>query len=183
MRSPLWFVVAAVIGVGGLVAGFVHMFAGAGMLQGLMRQVVMPGSVTVDLPELGIYTIRYQTRSGVDGRNTSSSGLRLSVFAPDGTELNLKADPVSTFGFGGLDGISFYTFGVATPGQYRITGTLPNGRTEPKIVLLVTGAPIRLYKNLFQSMAMIGGGLAVGGLIAVLTIIGRGKARRAAAVN
>lgn len=187
MRSPLWFVLAAVIGVGGFVAAGFNLFSGFGEFEARMQQVVMPGSVTLDLRTPGIYTVFHERRSVVDGKAYSSSstgGLRLSVFAPDGTELNLTTNTGSTYTFGGREGHSFSTFEVKTPGPYRITGTLPNGRTEPKIVLAVAqGVLGGMFKMIGFSIAMALGGLAVAALIVIATVIGRGKARRAAAVN
>ena len=187
MRSPLWFVVAAVIGIGGFVAAGFNLFSGLGEFEGRMQQVVMPGSATLNLSEVGIYTIFHERRSVVDGKTYSSNdtaGLRLSVFAADGTELDLTTSTGSTYTFGGREGHSFYTFDVKTPGQYRITGTLPNGRTEPKIVLaLAPGVLGGMFKMIGLSIALALGGVAVAALIIILTVIGRGKARRAAAVN
>jgi hypothetical protein len=187
MRSPLWFVVAAVIGIGGFVAAGFQLFSGLGAFEERMQQVVMPGSVTLDLRTPGIYTIFHERRSVVDGKSYSSSstsGLRLSVFAADGTELDLKTNTGSTYTFGGREGHSFSTFEVKTPGPHRITGTLPNGRTEPKIVLaLAPGVLGGMFKMISFSIALVMGGIAVAALIVILTVIGRGKARRAAAVN
>lgn len=187
MRSPLWFVVAAVIGIGGFVVAGFNLFSGLGEFEGRMKQVVMPGSVTLDLSEAGVYTIFHERRSVVDGRSYSSdgmAGLRLSVFGADGTELNLKPFSGSTYTFGGREGRSLYTFEVKAPGQYRIAGTLPDGRTEPKIVLaLGPGVLGGMFKMIGLSIALAIGGVAVAALIVILTVIGRGKARRAAAVN
>jgi hypothetical protein len=187
MRSPLWFVVAAVIGIGGFVAAGFNLFSGLGEFEGHMQQVVMPGSATLDLNEAGVYTIFHERRSVVDGKSYSSdgmAGLRLSVFAANGTEVNLTPSSGSTYTFNGREGHSVYAFQVATPGQYRVTGTLPNGRTEPKIVLaLGVGVLGGMFKMIGLSIGLALGGIAIAVLIVILTVIGRGKARRAAAVN
>lgn len=187
MRSPLWFVVAAVIGIGGFVTAGFQLFSGLGDFEGRMKQVVMPGSVTLDLGEAGTYTVFHERRSVVDGKSYSSdstAGLRLSVFAPDGTELNLTPSSGSTYTFNGREGRSLSTFQVVTPGQYRVTGTLPNGRTEPKIVLaLGVGVLGGMFKMIGLSIAFAIGGVAIAALIVILTVIGRSKARRASAVN
>ena len=187
MRSPLWFVVAAVIGIGGFVIAGFNLFSRLGEFEGRMQQVVMPGSATLNLSEVGVYTIFHERRSVVDGKTYSSNdtaGLRLSVFAADGTELNLTRNSGSTYTFADREGHSFYTFQIATPGQYRIVGTLPDGRTDPKIVLaLGAGVLGGMFKMIGFSIALAIGGVAVAALIVIATVIGRGKARRAAAVN
>ena len=187
MRSPIWFVVAAVIGVGGFVIAGFNLFSGLGAFEGRMMQVVMPGSVTLNLSEAGTYTVFHERRSVVDGKSYSSdstAGLRLSVFAPDGTDLDLTPSSGSTYTFNGREGRSLATFRVATPGLYRVTGTLPNGRTEPKVVLaLGAGVLGGMFRMIGLSIAFAIGGVAVAALIVILTVIGRGKARRAGTVN
>ncbi|MGE0425891.1 MAG: hypothetical protein AB7O88_26765 [Reyranellaceae bacterium] len=187
MRSPLWFVLAAVIGIGGFVVAGFNLFSGLGAFEGRMKQVVMPGSATLDLSEAGVYTIFHERNSVVDGRAYSSNGmagLRLSVFADDGSELNLTPSGGSTYSFNGREGRSVFAFQVAKPGKYRITGTLPDGRTEPKIVLaLGVGVLGGMFKMIGLSIAFAFGGIAVAALIVILTVIGRGKARRAGPVS
>lgn len=51
------------------------------------------------------------------------------------------------------------------------------------MLALAPGVLGGMFKMISFSIALVMGGIAVAALIVILTVIGRGKARRAAAVN
>ena len=68
MRSPLWFVVAAAIGIAGLVSAYLYLVPRIEAFGAGLHQVVMPGPVTVTLDAAGPYTIFAESGGVVDGR-------------------------------------------------------------------------------------------------------------------
>jgi hypothetical protein len=184
MRSPLWFVLAAIIGIGGFVAGGFHLFSGLSGVEDRLMQVVMPGSATLKLGQPGTYTIYHERQSVVDGRvyaGTSVGGLRVAMRGPDGKEVPLaQSSGGMTYKFGSREGRSIFSFTATTPGEYRITGVLPEGRTEPKVVLAVeSGLLGGMFQMIGGAIGLVFGGLAIAGLIVVLTLWQRQKAKRA----
>jgi hypothetical protein len=183
MRSPLWFVVAGLIAVAGFVAGGFQIFSGISAVEGRLMQVVMPGSATLKLGQPGTYTIYHESRSVVDGQIYASSsvgGLRVSVRAPDGGEVALvPSSGGATYKFGSREGRSMLAFTAATAGEYRITGTLPDGRTEPKVVLAVeSGLMGGMFQMIGGALGLVFGGLALAGIIVIVTLWQRSKAKR-----
>jgi hypothetical protein len=183
MRSPLWFVLAGVVAVAGFVAAGFHVVSGLGAIESRLMQVVMPGSVALNLSEPGTYTIYYERKSVVDGRvhvGTGMSGLRLSMRGPGGDVRLVPNSGGATYTFGGREGRSIYSFTATIPGEYRITGTLPDGRGEPKVVLAVeTGLIGGMALMIGGALAMAFGGLAIAGILVIVTLLGRQRAKRA----
>lgn len=183
MRSPLWFVLAGVIAVAGFIAAGVHLFSGIGAVESRLMQVVMPGSAVLTLKEAGTYTIYHERQSVVDGRLYSATdvgGLRVSVRGPGGEVQLVPSSGGATYKFGSREGRSIFAFSVTTPGEYRITGTLPDGRMEPKVVLAVeSGLLGGMARMIGGGIAMAFGGLAIAGIIVVLALWQRHKAKRA----
>jgi len=181
MRSPLWFVLAAIIGIGGFVAAGFQIFSGVSAVEDRLMQVVMPGSATLKLTQPGTYTIYHERNSVVDGQlyaGTSVGGLRLSMRGPDG-EVQLMARTGSTYKFGSREGRSIFGFTVNAPGEYRLSGTLPDGRGEPKVVLAVeTGLLGGMFRMIGGALGLAFGGLAIAGVIVVVTLWQRQKAKR-----
>lgn len=183
MRSPLWFVLAGIIAVAGFVAAGFHVFSGVGAVEDRVMQVVMPGSAVLNLGQPGTYTIYHETRSVVDGKLYASSsvgGLSVSVRAPGGAEVPLVPSSGGvTYKFGSREGRSIFSFTVTAPGEYRITGTLPDGRSEPKVVLAVeSGLMGGMMRMIGGALGLAFGGLAIAGILVIITAWQRSKAKR-----
>lgn len=183
MRSPLWFMLAGVIAVAGFVAAAFHLVAHLGGVESRLMQVVVPGTAVLSLKEPGSYTIYLETSSVVDGRvytSNSTGGLRIAVQAPGGREVELAPRGGARYQFGGREGRSLFSFQANAPGEYRITGTLPDGRTEPKVVLAVeSGLLGGMMRMIGGAIGMVFAGLAIAGIIVAITLWQRQKARRA----
>jgi hypothetical protein len=184
MRSPLWFVLAGVIAVAGFVAAGFQIVSGIGAVEGRLMQVVMPGSSVLSLSQPGTYTIYHERHSIVDGRvytSTDVGGLRVSMRGPGGGEVQLApSSGGSTYKFGSREGRSIFSFSATTPGEYRITGALPDGRTEPKVVLAVeSGLMGGMFQMIGGALGLAFGGLAIAGVLVFITLWQRSKAKRA----
>lgn len=182
MRSPLWFVLAGVIAVAGFVAAGFHIVSGLGAIEGRLTQVVVPGSAVLNLKEPGTYTIYYEHQSVVDGRvhtGSGMAGLRLSMRGPGGDVQLVPNSGGATYTFGSRQGRSIYSFTATTPGEYRITGVLPDGRGEPKVVLAVESGLIGgMARMIGGGIGMAFGGLAIAGILVIVTLWQRQKAKR-----
>src|SRR5436190_20058677 len=143
MRSPLWFVVAGVIALAGLVAAALYLVPRIGAVdQGTIR-TVMPGSAVLVLDKPGSYTIFHERRSVVDGRyyaSDSADGLRVTLVTdPRGAPVALVEPKMSSsYHMGSREGQSIFAFDIAEPGRYRLSASLANGAAEPKVVLAVS---------------------------------------------
>ena len=170
MKSPLWFVVAVLVAVGGIAGAVLDLLPRLAAAGSALTQVTMPGSQTLTLKEVGGYTIY---------RETSAAGLRLSLASPSGAAVPLQAsNGSSTYSIGGRDGTSIFTFTVTEPGAYRLTGTLAEGRSEPKVVLGVEhGLLARMFQAILRAMAIAVAGFAIAGIIVGVTIWQRMKTK------
>jgi hypothetical protein len=63
MKSPLWFVVAGLIAIGGFVAAGLYLWPRLGSVDAGMIRVVVPGNATLDLARPGTYTIFTRNRA------------------------------------------------------------------------------------------------------------------------
>lgn len=182
MRSPLWFVLAGVLAVAGFVAAGFQIFAGISGIESRLMQVVMPGSVVLNLKEPGTYTIYYERQSVVDGQVHTGSGmggLRLSMRGPSGDVQLVPNSGGATYTFGRREGRSAYTFTATTPGEYRITGVLPEGRGQPQVVLAIeTGLIGGMARMIGGAIGVAFGGLAIAGVLVFVTLWQRQKAKR-----
>ncbi len=190
MRSPLWFVVAGVIGLAGL-AGAYHL---SPKIQGFdldLDRIAGPGSQVLSLDHVGQYTLYFETSGFVDGefvKGDVPAGLRIAL-ASDKTGEGIKlGDPRSSFTYSarGHTGRAILGFTIKEPGRYRLTSTLPSGRTEPRFTLAVGyGSVMGRFFSVFRGMVIAGcvglAGLGIALIIVILTIIGRGKTKQAKA--
>lgn len=183
MRSPLWFVLAGVIAVAGFAAAGFRVVSGIGGIESRLMQVVMPGSAVLNLSEPGTYTIYYEHKSVVDGRvhvGTGLGDLRLSMRGPGGEVQLVPNSGGATYTFGSREGRSIYSFAATAPGEYRITGTWPDGRGERKVVLGVESGLIGgMARMVGGAIGMAFGGLAIAGILVIVTVLQRQKAKRA----
>lgn len=168
MKSAWWFVLAGLVAIGGIAVAVLDLMPRLGSLDSRLTQVMMPGSTVLDLKEIGSYTIYRETRA---------DGLRLSLTAPDGAAVPLQVSSgTSSYSLGERSGTSIFTFTLKQPGSYRLTGTLPGGRNDPKIMLAVEhGMMAEMFRMIMRTMAIAFAGFAIAGVIVGLTIWQRTK--------
>ena len=186
MKNPIWFVVAALIAVGGFVAAYFHLMPRIGGLESRLMQVVMPGSATLALAEPGTYTIFHEHKATVGGRyyaSASADGLTLRLESAGGARVPLSVPATSSsYSIGNRAGTSIYAFTVTAPGTYRLSGTLASGRNEPRIVLAVgRGFMAEIFGLVGSTLAIVFGALGLAGAIVVATLVQRARARKQAA--
>lgn len=185
MRSPLWFVVAGAIALGGIVGAVFFAKLRLGSSEARLTRVVMPGFAVLTLGEAGRYTIYHERKSVVDGRYYASEradGLKLQlVNEATGAVVPLsEAGGNSSYAIGNREGTSIFSFTVSQPGGYRISGELAGGRAEPKVVLAVEHGMLgAMFQTIFGAIAIVLGSLALAGAIVGVTIWQRMKAPKA----
>ena len=180
MRSRLWYVVAGVIGLAGLVAAVLYVMPRIGAVDRGTIRVVMPGSAVLVLDRQGSYTIFHERQSVVDGRfyaSNSADGLRLSLAGEGGAPIALTEPGMETsYSMGSHEGRSIFAFEVAAPGRYRLSGRLDNGAAEPKVVLAVSqGLVGGIFRLVFTTLGLGFGGLGLAGLIVAIVAWRRSK--------
>jgi len=180
MRSRLWYVVAGVIALAGLVAAALYVVPRIGTVdQGAMR-LVMPGSAVLALDTPGSYTIFHERRSVVDGRyyaSDSVDGLKVTLADPRGAPVALAEPTMSTsYQMGNREGRAMLAFEVAEPGRYRLTASLASGGAEPKVVLAVSqGLVGGIIQLVFKTLGIVFGSLGIAGLIVAIVAVRRSK--------
>jgi len=189
MRSPLWFVLAGVIAIAGFVGGVTYSVHMMPRLIPDLECVVLPGTESITLERAGAYTLYIENKSFVDGRPYVSdlpAGMQILLTA-EATGVQIKlGDPRNelSYSMGGRSGKALAGFVIDQPGRYRLSATLPAGRTAPPFVLAVGYGPM---KNSFARIRQaLGGfsvfssiGIAIAGTIAGVTLWQRTKVRRA----
>jgi hypothetical protein len=184
MRSPLWFVVAGAIALAGIVSAVFYLLPRIAGLEARMIQVVMPGSAKITLAESGTYTIYHEEKSVVDGRyyaSANADGLSLRLESAAGARIALsKPGTSSSYSMGSRSGTSIFNFTIDKPGDYRLTGTLAGGRSEPKIVLAIDqGLVGHIFSIVGTTLAILFGSLGIAGGLVAAVVIQRRKAERA----
>jgi len=181
MRSKLWFVVAGVIALAGLVAAALYALPRLGGLdQGTIR-IVVPGSAVLALDKPGSYTIFHERRTMVDGRyyaSDSADGLRVTLVAEgSGVPIALAQPKMSSsYEMGGREGRSLLQFDIAQPGRYRLSANLASGAAEPKLVLAVSqGLMGGLFQLVFRTIGIAFGGLGIAALLVLFVLWRRAK--------
>jgi len=181
MRSRLWYVVACVIALAGLVAAALYVVPRIGTVdQGAMR-LVMPGSAVLALDTPGSYTIFHERRSVVDGRyyaSDSVDGLKVTLADPRGAPVALAEPTMSTsYQMGNREGRAMLAFEVAEPGRYRLTASLASGGAEPKVVLAVSqGLVGGIFQLVFRTLGIAFAGLGIAGVLVAVVAWRRSKA-------
>lgn len=185
MRSPLWFVVAAVVGVAGLVAAYFYVMPRIATFSGGLQQVVMPGPVTLNLDRAGPYTIYAETNSMIDGRlydRPPPGGARLTLtYEATGEEVPLVAPHGSVeYAIGARKGHAILGFTIERAGQYRLVSSTS---ADAKFVLALAhgtamGSVGQLFGTVVIALTLGLGGLGIAGIIVAITVIQRDKARR-----
>jgi hypothetical protein len=182
MRSPLWFVVAGLIALAGVVGALLHVMPRLTAVDERMIRVVVPGSAVLTLDKPGNYTIYHEKKSTMDGRYYASetvSGLRLRLIdEATGTAVKLTEPAVaSTYAIGNKSGSSIFAFAIDRPGRYRLATDLADGRSEPKAVLAVElGMLGEMFSLIFGALAIAFAAVGIAGAIVLIVLWRRSKA-------
>jgi hypothetical protein len=184
--SRLWYVVAPVILVAGVMGARYLIFTRLDAVAASMRRFVVPGTAELTLEQPGTYTIYHEASSVIDGKlyvSENVNGLQVRVAAVPGDVPVQVSTPGGSenYSMGGASGVAVLAFDVTSPGRYRLTAGYDGGKTEPKVVLMVArGMLRRMMSAIFGGIALGIGGFAVALAIIVTTAVTRGRARNAA---
>jgi hypothetical protein len=186
MPGRKWYAVAAAVFVLGGILCALFLWSRLSELGDELPQMVVPGTIELELGRPGDYTLFHEHQSVVEGRFYSSrdiSGLELHlVSSSTGEPVELRAPSGNTtYSLGGRSGVSVAAFDIDEPGSYRFSAAYPDGSPEPRTVLAIG-------QGFGRKLAMtILGGVAIGLSSSLLAVaIGavtfwkrRGAARRA----
>ncbi|WP_174567693.1 hypothetical protein [Nocardia altamirensis] len=173
--SGWWFVVGALLIVGGLVGGIVLGVLGfvgmSGKVDDLQR-VPVPGSGAVQLTETGGYTVNFEypgaSEHGFPGRITTS------ITDPSGAAVPLQDYSANvTYTFGKHEGRAAFSFTANTPGTYRVTTT-----GGPATAAIGRGFGTSLAGSLVGAFALGFGGLVLGVIALIVVGVKRGRSKR-----
>lgn len=184
MPSRAWYVVAAAVFFGAIIAAvWLAVARIGGMGEGLV-QVVVPGAADLTLNAPGTYTIFHERNSQVGGRIYASdtiSGLRVTVrSAASGQDIAVRRpSATSRYNFGGRSGFSAFAFDVDAPGTYRLSAAYDDGRQQPQTVLAVgTGFVGNLLSTIGLVLALAFAGTGAGLAILIVVLLKRRRALR-----
>ena len=180
------YALAAVVFIAGVALAVFRLETRLPALEDELPRFVFPGSLEIDLPAPGSYTIFHDSESVVDGRYYQAaaiSGLRLALqSAATGAPVALVVPGVTTrYAFAGRSGVSIVTFDVTDPGRYRLPADYDTGRPSPDVVLAVGRGFVGKLTMMILSVMGIGlGATGIAITIAVVTLLQRRQARRQA---
>ncbi|MGZ5890929.1 MAG: hypothetical protein ACXWJS_10090 [Hyphomicrobium sp.] len=186
MRSPVWFVVAAVIAVAGFAGAVLYLVPRLAAADAGTMRVVVPGNAMLMFDKPGPYVIYHEKKSTVDGRYYASDnvdGLSLGLTADaTGAQVKLVEPKTSTsYTIGNCSGTSIYAFTLDQPGRYRLSANLASGRSDAKAVLAIDQGMVgALLRTIFGAIAIAFAGLGIAGAIVFAVLWQRSKAKRVA---
>ena len=165
MPSRLRYVVAVAALVLGCAAAITFMYPRlASLTEGFVR-VVVPGDHEIDLAAAGSYTIFHEPSGTVDGvlyTAENISGLRVTLTGAEGEDIPLSAGAGSRYTVGGHRGFSIYSFEIAEPGPYRLSGAYEDGRTTPPTILAISSGFVKdLVFTILGTIAIVFAGVGV----------------------
>jgi hypothetical protein len=176
MRHWLWFVVAAVIALGGFAGGLAYALRHLLANDAAMKRIAAPGTSTVDFEKPGLYTI-YVERIG---KADIPKGLKVGVAGTGWPVALVTSNVSSSYSIGNRSGVSFRTITIDQPGAYRVTvDALPEGH----VLAIAEGTGWSDVRLIFAAMAIAFAGFAVAGIIVLVTLLQRSKASKIATTN
>jgi hypothetical protein len=189
MRSPVWFVVAAVIAVAGFAGAVFYLMPRLAAADARMTRVVVPGNAMLVFDKPGPYMIYHEKKSTVDGRYYASDnvdGLSLGLTA-DATGAQVKlVEPkfTTSYTIGNRSGTSIYDFTLDQPGRYRLATNLAGGRGDAKAVLAIDQGMVgAMLATIVGAIAISFAGLGVAGAIVFTVLWQRSKAAKSVATG
>lgn len=161
-----------IVGIGALLVVLL-LQRGIPELTGGMIQLVMPGTVEVELAEPGTYTVYHEHESLVDGRvyrtgDHHIAGLRIRVHdATDGREIPLsQPGGQSSYELGNRSGVSIAKFTITEGGRYAVVGTFDDEAHAEPLVLALSRGFLRRMVALIGAGFGIMGGFGAAGIVA-----------------
>jgi len=181
--SRWYYVLAAVIFVGGLVGFVVLVFENLRGMERKLQQVVVPGRAEVTLRDSGNYTIFYEHKSVVGNKIYSTepelSGLQCTLTSKTtGAQVVLSAATSANYEFGSRAGTSVFDFNIREPGTYELNAAYPDGKSGPEVVLAFAhDFTARLLITVFGSIAIGFGAYAAALAVTIVTAVKRSNAK------
>jgi hypothetical protein len=172
--SPLWYVLAVLIAIGGFVAMGAFLMVRIPQISSATQRVVAPGKTELTLAKPGGYTIFHESRSMLNGQvfnSPSISGLRISLTSVEtGAKVPLGPSSMNaSYKYGSREGKSIMGFKIEKGGQYFITTAYDDGRAEPRTVLAISkGFGFQLFTTIIGALGFAFGGMFLAGVVAVI---------------
>ena len=168
---PLW-VAGAVVIVAGVVAFVAILISGLIDVTRDMTRVVVPGASTLDLPEVGTYTIMHEYRSDFGGktylqaRGSVSFKCRLTSEQGDDVPVRLCSTN-STYSLGSREGYSILEFTIGDPGTY----VLETEASDESVLAVSRGFMAGILKTVLGSIGVCSASAIVGLLLLVFALV------------
>jgi len=186
--NPWRYALAALIIIAGMALSFELLMSGLGSMGKDLIQVTVPGESSIYLPEVGEYTIFYESRSVFQGKIYSTGdeipALEIEIAnRTNGWEVVTYPPSESmSYELGGRLGRSVLAFQIDQPGEYVLSASYPQGSEGPEAVLAVGhGFFGNIISGVLTFLAVFFGSLLLGGAIIFLTFVQRREASKRAA--
>jgi len=175
MRHWLWFVVAGLIVIAGVVASLLYVWPRIAALDALFQRAVVPGSTLLVLDKPGYYTIYYERQdwSGGDMRPALAALQVVIVNEATGARLPVsKPSMEKEYSIGNSRaGVSILGFSIDQPGRYRLIGSFADRQNEPRMTLSVEqGFFGAMFRLIGIAIAISSAGFAIAGIIVLIVI-------------
>ena len=187
MKSRGWYVVAALLFIGGGVGAGWTLWNGISDIGSSLVRIAVPGSGELTLDKSGTYTIYHEREGVADGHVSAVDSLNgMTVTVTDegtGAKLAVKTPNFTgSYTINGHSGVSVLAFDVPRPGRYRLAGAYDNGKTDPKTLLAVNlGLFGRIFRTIITAICLGGAGALAALVIVLVTFFQRRRMIRATA--
>jgi hypothetical protein len=190
--SGWWFVVAAAIAVGGMVAGLVMIVDGVNTVLDAVTdfdRTDVPGTVQVTIDEPGGYSI-YHEFAGAGDPDTGDLPFvdppvpppEVTVVGPAGEDVEVSGyDTLVTYAQGNLEGRGLYTFDAGEAGVYEVTA---DGAAGSGIAVgrgmgdIGAEAVFSVFGGFLGGTIVAAVGVIIGAILAIAVGVARSRSRR-----
>lgn len=179
-ESRKLFMLSASFGLFSIVAFLYILLTGIFGLPAQLKQLKLPGRVTLTLEEAGNYTIFHEYQSEIDGQTINSSSepveaMILTITDSSGTSFEVEPTGMSSdYQIMGRSGYGLYELQLPQPGEYTFEGRYPEDTQGGMVVLSLA---VGFTKEILKLVAMAMAALFIPGAISAMLLVAALKKR------
>ncbi|HOB21208.1 MAG TPA: hypothetical protein PKO35_10960 [Candidatus Atribacteria bacterium] len=185
----IFYVISALILIFGIVLFLYFLITGLETVAKTMDdRLVVPGAKVFELEEQGRYTIYWEYRTTYEGRvyDTKSIDGLVCVLKSIDTGEHVTLDSLSlssTYSLNDREGKGIFVFQIDAPGEYELSCWYEFEEGEEAVLVVGKGFIPALLKTILLSLVSFFGGIGLGIVVFVFTLVKRREARNRIALE
>ncbi len=185
----IFYVISALLFVCGFALFLYSLITGIGAaIKSMDDRLVVPGTKVFNFDEQGRYMIYWEYKTTYGGRvydTKSMNGLVCALKSASTGEIVRLDDPKfnSTYSLNSREGTLIFMFQIDAPGEYELSAWYESGEGEEAVLVVGKGFTTVLFKTILISLVSFFGGIGLGALILVVTLVKRREARNRIALE